>query len=94
MLQLGLPPRSGSWLFAAAGTFRSPANLTRTTLTGFPIRFLMWNMPYHAEHHLCPAVPFHRLPALHRLLREKLAHVAPSFTGRRTGPSSILCNAG
>ena len=52
---------------------------TRTTLTGFPIRFLMWNMPYHAEHHLCPAVPFHRLPALHRLLREKLAHVAPNY---------------
>jgi fatty acid desaturase len=63
---------------------------TRTTLTGFPIRFLMWNMPYHAEHHLCPAVPFHRLPALHRLLREKSRRI----TGRRTGPSSILCDAG
>jgi fatty acid desaturase len=24
---------------------------TRTTLTSFPIRLLMWNMPYHAEHH-------------------------------------------
>ena len=52
---------------------------TRTTLTGFPIRFLMWNMPYHAEHHLYPAVPFHQLPALNRLLRQKLAHVAPNY---------------
>jgi fatty acid desaturase len=52
---------------------------TRTTLTGFPIRLLMWNMPYHADHHLYPAVPFHRLPALHRQIRGKLAHIAPSY---------------
>jgi fatty acid desaturase len=26
---------------------------------------------YHLEHHLCPAVPHYRLPALHRLLQEK-----------------------
>ena len=50
---------------------------TRTTLTGFPIRLLMWNMPYHAEHHLFPTIPFHRLPALHREVRERLRHVAP-----------------
>jgi fatty acid desaturase len=52
---------------------------TRTTLGAFPIRLLMWNMPYHAEHHLYPAVPFHHLPALHAKLREHLAHVAPSY---------------
>lgn len=52
---------------------------TRTTLTGFPIRLLMWNMPYHAEHHLYPAVPFHRLPALHRQICGKLTHIAPSY---------------
>ena len=52
---------------------------TRTTLTGFPVRLLMWNMPYHAEHHLYPAVPFHGLPALHRQIRGKLAHIAPSY---------------
>jgi fatty acid desaturase len=65
---------------------------TRTTLTGFPIRFLMWNMPYHAEHHLCPAVPFHRLPALHRLLREKLAHVCAELPGGEPGrhPFSVM----
>ena len=52
---------------------------TCTTLTAFPIRSLMWNMPYHAEHHLYPAVPFHRLPALHRRVGAELAHIAPSY---------------
>jgi fatty acid desaturase len=52
---------------------------TRTTLTGFPIRLLMWNMPYHAEHHLFPAIPFHRLPELHREVRDRLRHVAPGY---------------
>ncbi len=27
---------------------------TRTTLAVWPIRLLMWNMPFHAEHHLFP----------------------------------------
>jgi fatty acid desaturase len=52
---------------------------TRTTLTGLPIRLLMWNMPYHAEHHLHPAVPFHQLPRLHRKIRDRLTHIAPSY---------------
>jgi fatty acid desaturase len=52
---------------------------TRTTLAGFPIRLLMWNMPFHAEHHLYPSVPFHRLPTLHARIKERLAHVAPSY---------------
>lgn len=52
---------------------------TRTTLASSPIRFLMWNMPYHAEHHLYPSIPFHCLPRAHRQLREQLAHVAPSY---------------
>jgi fatty acid desaturase len=52
---------------------------TRTTSTLFPVRLLMWNMPYHAEHHLFPAVPFHRLPALHREVGDKLVHTAPSY---------------
>ena len=52
---------------------------TRTTLASFPIRLLMWNMPFHAEHHLYPAIPFHRLPALHREVRASLRHVAPGY---------------
>jgi fatty acid desaturase len=43
---------------------------TRTTLTWFPIKFMMWNMPYHAEHHLYPSIPFHALPKAHQQLKE------------------------
>lgn len=43
---------------------------TRTTLTWFPIKFMMWNMPFHAEHHLYPAIPFHALPQAHQALKE------------------------
>jgi fatty acid desaturase len=52
---------------------------TRTTLTTFPVRLLMWNMPFHAEHHLFPSVPFHRLPALHDKIGDRFAHVAPGY---------------
>lgn len=52
---------------------------TRTTLTRWPVRFLMWNMPFHAEHHLYPAVPFHRLPDLHRLVADRVRHVTPGY---------------
>jgi len=52
---------------------------TRTTLALYPIRLLMWNMPFHAEHHLYPAVPFHRLPELHGEIRERLLHLAPDY---------------
>ncbi|HMQ57494.1 MAG TPA: fatty acid desaturase [Rhizobiaceae bacterium] len=45
---------------------------TRTTFTTAFVRFIAWNMPYHAEHHSWPAVPFHRLPALHAFARERL----------------------
>ncbi|MGR3468946.1 MAG: fatty acid desaturase, partial [Shimia sp.] len=38
---------------------------SRTTFTNRVVRFLAWNMPYHAEHHAYPQVPFHQLPALH-----------------------------
>ena len=38
---------------------------TRTTLTNRVVNAIAWQMPYHAEHHLYPNVPFHALPALH-----------------------------
>jgi fatty acid desaturase len=40
---------------------------------------LMWNMPYHAEHHLYPSIPFHQLPALHVKIRGHLKHLASSY---------------
>jgi fatty acid desaturase len=52
---------------------------TRTTAASFPIRLLMWNMPFHAEHHLYPVVPFHQLPALHAHVRERQRYRAPSY---------------
>jgi len=39
---------------------------TRTTLTVALVCLFAWNMPYHAEHHAYPAVPFHALPRLQR----------------------------
>lgn len=41
---------------------------TRTNLVTLPMRFLCWNMNYHAEHHYASSVPFHALPKLHRKL--------------------------
>lgn len=52
---------------------------TRTTFTNRLVRFLAWNMPYHAEHHLMPAVPFHRLPRLHALIRDRLGSTADGY---------------
>ena len=48
---------------------------TRTTLTTAPVRWLMWNMPFHAEHHLYPSLPFHALPQAHHHLRDRLQHL-------------------
>ena len=47
---------------------------TRTTLTNRIVRFLAWNMPFHAEHHAYPSVPFHKLPEFHHHTRAHLLH--------------------
>ena len=52
---------------------------SRTTRSLAVIRKLAWNMPYHAEHHAFPAVPFHALPAAHALLKERIAIQAPGY---------------
>jgi fatty acid desaturase len=36
-------------------------------------------MPYHAEHHAYPALPFHALPAAHELLKERIAVQADGY---------------
>ncbi len=53
---------------------------TRTTLSNPAVRFLMWNLPFHAEHHLFPNIPFHHLPEAHRHLKPHLKYVARSYT--------------
>ena len=52
---------------------------TRTTLTLAPLRRLMWNMPFHVEHHLYPSLPFHALARAHERLAPRLAHCAPGY---------------
>ncbi|MCL4675396.1 MAG: fatty acid desaturase [Pararhodobacter sp.] len=52
---------------------------TRTTFTTGLVRFLAWNMPYHVEHHVFPSVPYHNLPALHRLIRARLQVTADGY---------------
>lgn len=52
---------------------------TRTTRTSRLVRFLFWNMPYHAEHHICPMVPFHALGRLHAEVGDRLHPVGESY---------------
>ena len=52
---------------------------TRTTYTNALVRALAWNMPYHAEHHAYPAVPFHRLAEVNRALGPHLKVTAPGY---------------
>jgi fatty acid desaturase len=47
---------------------------TRSINTTGILRWLLWNMPYHAVHHAWPAVPWHALPALHKEVRDHLPH--------------------
>jgi fatty acid desaturase len=48
---------------------------TRSMKTNIFVRTLMWNMPYHAEHHAYPAVPFHALPELRKELEAEIKNL-------------------
>ena len=52
---------------------------TRTTVTIAPIRFLMWNMPFHAEHHLYASIPFHALPDAHIKLSPHFTYIESGY---------------
>lgn len=52
---------------------------TRSMRTHAVVRWAMWNMPLHAEHHAFPAVPFHALPRLHGLLRPHPRHRSSGY---------------
>jgi len=70
------------YLLAEHGDCPFVANMfenTRTTYTSRIVRFLAWNMPYHVEHHVYPAVPFHRLPELHLRMRQELKVTAEGY---------------
>ncbi|WP_448601491.1 fatty acid desaturase family protein [Thermoleptolyngbya sp.] len=68
----------------------NPFTNTRTTLTRFPIRLLMWNMPFHTEHHLYPSIPFHALPAAYEHLSEQWQHVERGYLRVNQGIISTL----
>ena len=53
---------------------------SRTVLTSWPVRMLAWNMPFHAEHHCFPAIPFHRLPQFHQFSRQHIRNLSPGYT--------------
>jgi fatty acid desaturase len=44
---------------------------TRTTYTSRALLLLTWRMPYHAEHHYLPSVPFHALARVNALIGER-----------------------
>lgn len=56
-----------------------PFTNTRTTRASGVTRYVIWNMSFHAEHHLHPAIPFHALPAAHRAIGERFCHVADGY---------------
>lgn len=70
------------YLLAEHGDAPQVANMlenSRTTFTTALVRFLAWNMPYHAEHHAMPTVPFHALPRLHAAIRDELRLTADGY---------------
>jgi fatty acid desaturase len=91
-LALGLPLLRLYLLTEHTGCSEDDDGLTntRTTISLWPVRFLMWNLPYHAEHHLYPSIPFHRLPETHRRLRSHLRVLAPGYVSTHRGIYAAL----
>ncbi|KPA22756.1 Delta(12)-fatty-acid desaturase [Shimia sp. SK013] len=72
-----------AYLLAEHGHCPPVANMlenSRTTFTNRMVQFLAWNMPYHAEHHAFPNVPFHQLPNLHRALKPHLQNTSDGYS--------------
>jgi fatty acid desaturase len=63
----------------ACASTRDCLENTRTTRTWRLVHFFAWNMPYHAEHHAYPAVPFHALPRLHGHVESRLVNLEPGY---------------
>ena len=52
---------------------------TRTIETSALMRWMAWNMQYHSAHHTYPAVPFWKLPELHREMLDRLDFKPPTI---------------
>jgi fatty acid desaturase len=83
-----LPSICGSWLYNFFGIVQHaclPENVldhrlnSRTVLINRVFRFLYWNMNYHVEHHMYPAVPYHALPRLHEAIKADCPVAYPSM---------------
>ena len=46
-----------------------PLTQSRTVTSNGVVSFMMCNLNYHLEHHLCPGIPWYNLPKLHTLLQ-------------------------
>ena len=81
------------YLMAEHGRCPHVANMfenSRTTFTNGLVRKLAWNMPFHAEHHSFPAVPFYRLPEWHALTRAHLRVTEPGYVSFHRGTLANL----
>lgn len=58
---------------------------TRSVDTNSLVKLVMWNMPYHAEHHAFPAVPFHALPLVRQQIQDELKHRTDGYSGFHRG---------
>lgn len=66
---------------------------TRTIRTWAVLRWMAWNMQFHTAHHTYPAVPFHKLPQLHRELVTRLGYDPPQtgYLAFQSGFLRALC---
>ncbi|MEL7115428.1 MAG: fatty acid desaturase, partial [Pseudomonadota bacterium] len=88
LMVIGLPRLYGAWHHVMTGILQHTGlaedvldhRLNTRTVYMNPIsRFIYWNMNYHVEHHMFPAVPYHQLPALHALIKDDLPEPTPSI---------------
>ncbi len=52
---------------------------TRSVSSNAFVRFWLWNMNYHAEHHGWPSIPWHKLPQAHAEIAGHLEALAPGY---------------
>lgn len=87
LMFVGLPSLFGAWLHLMFGLTQHAGlaedsldhRLNSRTVYMNPIfRFLYWNMNYHVEHHMFPAVPYHALPDLHEAIKSDTPPAYPS----------------
>ena len=53
---------------------------TRTVFTNPLVRLVAWNMPFHAEHHAYPNIPYFNLPAFHEIVKNNLKVTSNGYT--------------